>query len=208
MRDSADELQQVRCFASAPTNRDHARCCVAKQLVVLTTTMTDRGFAPLTIDACSPEQRAILEATRAKFGAVPPAAAKLARVPELMHAFEAGLEAFARTSLTQVERELVTLVMARDIGCTVCTRIHTHIVAKLGQPELGGQVADREMTDPKHTALAHFVEAMIATRGDVDDASWAEFLAAGYTREQALEVVIGVGAYTISMYANRLTNAH
>ena len=166
--------------------------------------MPDRGFAPLTIDGCSPEQRAILEATKAKFGAVPQAAAKLARAPALMHAFEAGLEAFAATSLTHTERELVTLVMARDIGCTVCTRIHSKIIG----PELAGQVADRRLSDPNHAALAQFVEAVLATRGDVDDASWAGFLAAGYTREQALEVVIGIGTYTISMYANRLANAH
>jgi hypothetical protein len=29
----------------------------------------------------------------------------------------------------------------------------------------------------------------------------------GYTRRQALEVVLGIGAYTMSTYANRLTGA-
>ncbi|HET9079849.1 MAG TPA: hypothetical protein VFO01_04960 [Trebonia sp.] len=34
-----------------------------------------------------------------------------------------------------------------------------------------------------------------------------EFLARGFTRRNALEVVTGIGAYTLSTLANRLTGA-
>jgi hypothetical protein len=33
------------------------------------------------------------------------------------------------------------------------------------------------------------------------------FLASGYTRQNALEVVLGIGTYTMSTLANRLTGA-
>jgi alkylhydroperoxidase family enzyme len=45
------------------------------------------------------------------------------------------------------------------------------------------------------------------TAGDVDDLAMESFLAAGYTPRQALDVVLGIGAYTISTFANRLTRA-
>jgi len=42
--------------------------------------------------------------------------------------------------------------------------------------------------------------------GSPDDALRA-FLASGYTRQNALEVVLGIGTYTMSTLANRLTGA-
>ena len=43
--------------------------------------------------------------------------------------------------------------------------------------------------------------------GDVSDAAWQQFLAAGFERAAALEVVLGVAAYTLTTFANRLTQA-
>jgi hypothetical protein len=39
------------------------------------------------------------------------------------------------------------------------------------------------------------------------DAALGEFLAHGYTPRNALEVVLGIGTYTMSTLANRLTQA-
>jgi len=41
----------------------------------------------------------------------------------------------------------------------------------------------------------------------VSDAELDAFLAHGYTRQNALEVVLGIGTYTVSTFANRLTRA-
>lgn len=41
----------------------------------------------------------------------------------------------------------------------------------------------------------------------VDDATLVAFLDHGFTRQNALEVVLGVGTYTLSTFANRLTRA-
>jgi alkylhydroperoxidase family enzyme len=43
--------------------------------------------------------------------------------------------------------------------------------------------------------------------GGVDDAVLKEFLGHDYTTQQALEVVLGIGAYTLSTFANRMTKA-
>ena len=42
---------------------------------------------------------------------------------------------------------------------------------------------------------------------DVGDDALRALLAAGYTRQNALEVVLGIGTYTMSTLANRLTGA-
>jgi alkylhydroperoxidase family enzyme len=41
----------------------------------------------------------------------------------------------------------------------------------------------------------------------VGDEALRAFLASGYTRQNALEVVLGIGTYTMSTLANRLTGA-
>ena len=165
-------------------------------------------FVDLTTETANPAQREILEGVRAQFGMIPPAAARMAHSPELFRAFMAGTEMFERTSLTPVEREVVILVLARDIGCDVCTGIHTAIVAKLGARPVAGAINAREtLTDPRLAALADFTVELLVTRGDVGAAPWEAFLAAGFTRAQALEILIGVGVYTTSTYANRLTGS-
>lgn len=48
---------------------------------------------------------------------------------------------------------------------------------------------------------------MIASSGAVDDATLQDFLALGHTPRNALEVVLGIGTYTLSTLANRMTGA-
>jgi len=48
---------------------------------------------------------------------------------------------------------------------------------------------------------------VLATTGEVPEAEIDQFLAAGYTRRNALEVVLGIGTYTMSTLANRLVRA-
>jgi len=171
--------------------------------------MPNHGFELLTNETATPAQRKVLDDTRAQFGGVPPAVARLAISPEFMAAFQTGIAAFDRTTLTPVEREIVILVLARDIGCSVCTTMHTAKIGKLGEKAIATALGDRiALPDPKLAALARFTESMLATRGDVDAASWEAFLDAGYTRTQALEILVGFGTYTMSTYANRLTGSH
>jgi len=51
------------------------------------------------------------------------------------------------------------------------------------------------------------VHAVLDTTGDVPPAELAAFTEAGYTTRNALEVVLGIGTYTLSTFANRLTGA-
>jgi hypothetical protein len=48
---------------------------------------------------------------------------------------------------------------------------------------------------------------VVATAGAVSPDSLEVFLGHGYTAQNALEVVLGIGAYTMSTLANRLVRA-
>ena len=82
-------------------------------------------------------------------------------------------------------------------------------LASLGasQAEIEALADGRAHPDPRLSALQDFVHAVMDTAGDVDDPTMGAFVAAGYSPRQALDVVLGIGAYTISTLANRLTRA-
>ena len=56
-------------------------------------------------------------------------------------------------------------------------------------------------------AVRTFTARVLDTAGDVGDRALEEFLGHGFTRRNALEVILGIGAYTLSTLANRLTGA-
>jgi len=63
------------------------------------------------------------------------------------------------------------------------------------------------LSDERLDALRVFTLRLLDTAGDVGDQALHAFLASGYTRQNALEVVLGIGTYTMSTLANRLTGA-
>ena len=48
---------------------------------------------------------------------------------------------------------------------------------------------------------------MLDTAGDVGEPALQAFFGHGYTERNALEVILGIGAYVMSTLANRLTGA-
>ena len=52
-----------------------------------------------------------------------------------------------------------------------------------------------------------FTLRVLDTAGDVGEPALRAFLAAGYTAQNALEIVLGIGTYTLSTLANRLVEA-
>ena len=53
-------------------------------------------------------------------------------------------------------------------------------------------------------ALRRFVLALLGERGDVSPQVWSDFREAGYSHQQALDVVAGVSVYTLTTLTNRL----
>lgn len=53
-------------------------------------------------------------------------------------------------------------------------------------------------------ALRTFTLAMVRERGEVDQATVQRFLDAGFTRQQVLEIVLGIAQKVMSNYTNHL----
>ena len=113
----------------------------------------------------------------------------------------------AASSLDAGEREVVQLTAAAVNACGFCTAGHTALTRKkqlLSDDVLAALRAQHPLPHARLDALARFTRAVILSRGAADDAVVAEFFAAGYTEQNALDVVLGVALATLCNYANNL----
>jgi len=150
--------------------------------------------------------RAQLAATRAAFGAIPAPVAAYAGAPTMLAAALSGLDAFEKTSLAPLEREVLAMTMGRINGCKFCLDLHRRMLARREAPPalVGALEQGLPLAEPRLEALRRFILGVLAGRGDVEASVWDDFLGAGYTRAQALELVLGISVYTLTTFANRL----
>jgi hypothetical protein len=81
---------------------------------------------------------------------------------------------------------------------------HVVITGSKGQYPQGQPSASPELQLEPVRAIRVFTLRLLDTAGDVGREALQAFLASGYSRQNALEVVLGIGAYTMSTIANRL----
>ncbi|MGH3192595.1 MAG: carboxymuconolactone decarboxylase family protein [Streptosporangiaceae bacterium] len=166
-------------------------------------------FAEHTIESAPPAARRAMTTTREHLGYLPSPVARMAASPQLLDGFLRLSAIFESSTLDALAREVVVMTIATRNGCHVCAAMHTGRLAALGADAglIGALRASEPLTDPRLEAVRVFTLKVLGTAGDVPDAALHAFLAQGHTWQNALEVVLGIGTYTMSTLANRLTRA-
>jgi AhpD family alkylhydroperoxidase len=153
--------------------------------------------------------KALLQGTARAWGFIPTLHATLAEAPIALEAYDTLFGLVARSSLTPQEQQVAYLAVNVMHGCEYCTAGHTYLARSVKLPEPVIQALRESQPivgEPRFEALRRFIEAVVRERGRVGDAAVAEFIAAGFTRAQVLEVVTVVATKTISNYTNHLTH--
>jgi len=169
----------------------------------------NRDFTIHDLDSAPAASREILAESARKFGAIPSPLARLSVSPIALRAALAGLTAFEHSTLAPLEREVLAMTMGLKNGCHYCVSLHSRLLERLDAPaQLREALAlGQKLDSPKLEAVRVFTLALLERTGDVSDDAWQQFLSAGFDRAAALEVVLGVAAYTLTTFANRLTEA-
>jgi AhpD family alkylhydroperoxidase len=167
------------------------------------------SFSEYTIESAPAGSRRFMVATQEHLGYLPAATARWAASPHLLEGFARLNAIFETGTLDPVAREVVVMTIATRNGCHICVAMHTARLTELGA-SADAITALRDssvLPDSRLDALRLFTLRILDTAGDVGDDALAAFLASGYTRQNALEVVLGIGTYTMSTLANRLIDA-
>ena len=169
----------------------------------------EAGFTRHTAETALPAARRSMAAVGEKQGFVPAAVALMAESPETLDGFLRLSAIFDHCTLDPLARETVIMTVAVRNGCHLCVALHTGRLTALGAD--AGLIAALRTASPlpdaRLAAAAVFTRRVLDTAGEVGAPALREFLRHGFTRRNALEVVLGIGAYTLSTLANRLTGA-
>ncbi len=165
-------------------------------------------MTPETLEDSSGEAHALLESAKAKLGFVPNMYGYMAKLPPVLANYMSSYDAFrTQAGFTPAEQETVFLTISRVNGCTYCTAAHSMIAdKKSGVPasSLAALRAGAELPDGKLQAVAAFTEVMVLSRGNPGRAAVDAFLAAGYTDQHVLGIVLAIACKTFSNYVNHL----
>lgn len=162
---------------------------------------------PLHTRATAPSaSKPFIEQAQATTGYVPALVGQMAESPQLLEGYFALSAIFAKSSLTRTEQQLVLLAVSVEHDSHYCTPAHAMRARAAALPEADIRtIRDRRpLPDPRLEALRAFTVRMVRERGFLSDAEIAAFIAAGFTRAQALDVVLAVGLKTMSNYVNHL----
>jgi len=166
-------------------------------------------FTIHTVDSAPAGSKPLLEALQKSFGFIPNLFAAFAESPAALQGALAIAEAFSKSSLSPGEQQLVALAVSEANDCQFCVAAHSTIAKRFVRikPEIVAAVRERTaLPDAKLDALVTFVRQAVERRGWVADADVAAFLAAGYTKAQLIEVLMGVGMKTFNNYVDHLAH--
>jgi AhpD family alkylhydroperoxidase len=170
---------------------------------------SSKYFPAHELESAPTDARPFLEETRRQFGFVPLPTARHATAPAVVEGFALLHGVFEKTSLSPLEREAVALVLAGLLDCKLCRDLHRRLARQVGASAelVEALLARKSVPELKLAALSEFTERVVATHGAVSDAELDRFVEHGFTPRQALEVVVGVATYTLSILANRMTRS-
>ena len=160
-------------------------------------------------EATAPEAaRARLAEVKKAWGFIPTLHGTLAESPVALEAYDTLFGLVATSSFTPAEQQAAYLAINVLHECEYCTAGHTYLAraAKLDEAAIQALRQGQPIADARLQALRSFAEGVVRARGFVGDAAVDAFLAAGFTRENVLEVVTIIATKTISNYVNHLTH--
>lgn len=152
------------------------------------------------------EARAELRAVREQYGFLPNLMGVMANAPPLLKAYLALNELFQQTTLSPTEQQVVLLTISEANRCEYCVAAHT-VTARMHKVPHGVIESIRSgqpIADDRLDALRSLTAEIVEIRGWPNQSTIDDFLSAGFTASQMLEVVLAVGMKTLSNYTNHL----
>lgn len=147
----------------------------------------------------------LLAGVEKRFGFLPNIYRIMAASPALLRSYLDASDAFANSSLTPTEQQIVLLGVSAANGCDYCVAAHSTVADMSKLPaEITDAIRDgTAIPDSRLEAMRQFIEAVVNNRGWANDEVEA-FMDAGYDRQAVLDVIAGVGMKTFSNYMNHL----
>lgn len=166
-------------------------------------------FTYHTKETAPKEAHNLIDSSMKAYGFFPKLHQVMAESPATYHAYLETFRIFAEeTTLSSLEQQIVMQTANYENKCHYCTAGHSMLMLMSKMPEDIVQALrdGKVLSDPKLEALRIFARKLIESRGHVGDDALNAFLSAGYSKRQALEVLVGLSTKLLSNFTNALAH--
>jgi AhpD family alkylhydroperoxidase len=162
-----------------------------------------------TKETASPASAELLANAEKAYGFIPNLLGVMAESPALIQAYMAIGKIFEESSFSPTERQVVILTASRFNECRYCMAAHSVVAGMQNIPAdiIEAIRNDEPITDTRLEVLRTTVSILVEQRGWLSEEETTAFLAAGYTKAQLLEVIVGISYKTLSNYVNKVAEA-
>ena len=164
---------------------------------------------PVQTIASAPEKsKPALEQLQEAFGILPNLPAVIANSPKLINALVGLFAQVHSPGLSEAENQIVLLTDAVTNSSAYAVAFHTTLALQQGiRSEETSAIREGHLPeDRRFAALSNLAKTLIEKRGHLSEQELDSFIAAGFTKEQVLEVIAIVAASTITNYTGTIAN--
>ena len=168
--------------------------------------MTD--FTLYTEDSAPQTTKATLVKVKGMYGMIPNLYGYLAESPVALNAYlHINEQLMKHSSLTPVQVQVALLAISEVNGCEFCIAAHSWVgsTLKASEQTVAAIRDGGEIEDTQDRALVNLVRAVVSERGHIDDGVLAEFLGAGFSKENMFDLLVCNMLKSLSNYTNHIT---
>ena len=169
---------------------------------------TTLQFMPLTIATAPDSSKPSLAEIKKSNGSLPNLVAVLANSPVALEGYRALEAVWESGSFSPRERQLIVLTASAENRGSYCTAAHSTVLETALRTPAEIVFAIRHnipVPDAKLNAVVTLVKELVRGRGYAREKTIGNFIAAGYRREQVMELLVGIALKTISNYLDHLS---
>ncbi len=158
------------------------------------------------LDSAPEKSKPLLQGSLKAFGMIPNLHGVMAEAPGVLEAYQILHKLFQESSFNNDELTVVWQTINVEHECHYCVPAHT-VIAHLMKvdPALTEALRNREaMPTEKLQTLHDTTLSMVRNRGHLSEGEIAAFYAAGYGKQQLLEIVLGLAQKVMSNYINHI----
>lgn len=142
-----------------------------------------------------------------KFGFIPNLIGTLAESDVATKAYLSVANIFGESSLSAIEQQAILIAVSVENSCEYCVAAHSVMAKNFAKADNDIVTALRNggiLPDAKLNALIEFSREVVRERGFISAKKLDSLFQSGYSKKNALEVIVGVTQKTLSNYTNHL----
>lgn len=162
----------------------------------------------LSMSDATDETVQLFERVKKKFGGIPPIKGAIANSPVTLESYLDISDNFSKAGFTPTEQQIAFLTISLYNQCDYCTKAHTNAlknIFKLPGDIVDSILAEQPTGDAKVDALVDTCRSLMDHKGEIPEEIRVEFVAAGYSERQLIDLLSAIAMKAITNYFGRLS---